>query len=716
MRGSSLCRHCRLPLRLLGPEAGPFCCYGCRIAFRIVGDQGEGGEAAFQLAWLALGALLSMNIMTFSLLLYAKAVPSEMIAPFHLLLFLLSTPLFFLLGAPFFRGLLRETRTGSFGMDSLIGSGAGAAYLYSTFAWITGREEVYFDTGTMILVLVTLGRLLEASARAHAADGIKRLLSLTPLVATVRVGSTEVRKPAETVCRGEEILVRPGEQVPIDGEVIEVMGRANVDESMLSGEARPVEKGIGDRVYAATFNGECPFWIRAAAPLSDSLFCQMVSLMERAQRERGQMARLADRLSGRFVPLVFACAAITGLYWWREAGGSAAFFNALAVLLVACPCALGLAIPMVVSVGVGRAAREGVWVRSAKTFEILPKVDTIFFDKTGTLTEGKPAFSSLFLSRRSGTDPERLFSIAASLAFFSEHLLARALAAAAAERRLPRLPVSGFESRPGFGSLGKIDIEGARQIVALGSRRWMEENGFAIDPSLDAEIAVSEGKSLVFCGWDGRVRGLFLFADRLRPEAAETIELLRRAHLTLHLLSGDQRPVVEEIGRRLPGLFVRAERLPAEKREEIRRAKERGETVAMIGDGINDAAALAESDVGIAVGSGSDVAKETADVSLVRTDLRKIPWLIVFSKRAARTMKQNLFWAFFYNGIGVVLAAMGLLRPILAALAMVASSLLVIGNSLRLRSFPAAFVSWEAFPKSEDPAEREAARSFDGGR
>ncbi|MBI3804516.1 MAG: cation-translocating P-type ATPase [Nitrospirae bacterium] len=694
MKTLLLCRHCRLPIRFPArSETDPFCCYGCRIAFHIVGEQGEGGEAAFQLAWLALGALLSMNIMTFSLLLYSGAVPPGMVPSFHFILFLLSTPLFLLLGAPFFNGLVRELQTGSFGMESLIASGAGAAYLYSTFAWITGREEVYFDTGTMILVLVTLGRLLEAVARAHAADGIKRLLSLTPLLATVRAGSTQIEKPAEKIQVGEEILIRPGGQIPVDGSVLEAgEGRATVDESMLTGEARPVEKGMGDAVYAATVNGESPLWIRATAPLADSLFSQMVRLMERAMMERGQMARLADRVSGQFVPLIFAIAGAVGLFWWRRAGGTTAFFHLLAVLLVACPCALGLAVPMAISVAVGRAAREGVLVRSAKAFELLPKIRSIFFDKTGTLTEGRPAFLAVLLAENSTTGSERLFSISAPLAFFSEHLLAKALCAEAAARDLRRVSVASFENRPGLGVCGEIEVEGIDQRVWMGSRRWMEENGLTLDAGLNRESsrAASEGKSLVFCGWKGRVQGAFLFSDRLRPETTEALSLLQAEPLSLHLLSGDQRAVAEEIGRLLPSLSICAERLPAEKRDEIRRAKGGGEIVAMVGDGINDAAALAEADVGIAVGSGSDVAKETADVSLVHTDLRKIAWLISFSKRASRIMHQNLFWAFFYNGIGVALAAMGLLRPLLAALAMVFSSLLVIGNSLRLKSFPPA--------------------------
>jgi len=688
MKRTTHCRHCRLPIRS-GPSASdPFCCYGCRLAFRIVGEQGEGGEAAFLLARLALGGLLSMNIMTFSLLLYGKKIPPEVIPSFQLLLFLHATPLMFLLGFPFFRGLWQESRRLTFGMDSLIALGAGAAYFYSTFAWLAGEEGVYFDTGSMILVLVTLGRFLEATARAQAADGVKRLLSLAPLTATVLIGGGEIQKPAEEVQKGEIIRVRPGEQIPIDGAVIE--GEADgglVDESMLTGESRPVEKRVGDRVYAATLNGETPLTIEAIAPLSRSLFRQMVFLMEKAQQGRGEMARLADRISSFFVPTVLLCAIGTALFWWRQSGGTAALFNALAVLLVACPCALGLATPMVISVGVGRAAREGILIRSSRVFEILPKITTVFFDKTGTLTEGKPALAAIVLPSRGSVDSRALLAIGASLAQPSEHVLSRSLVAAAVARGIPLYPTVGFENHPGLGMTGQVQIDGEGKWVWVGSRRWMKEKGLLFDPLIEAQSAqaASEGKSLVFCGWEGAVQGGFIFADRLRAEAAEGVFLLRREGLSLHLLSGDQKRAVEEIGRELPGCAVHAERLPHEKCEAIRRAKEGGETVAMVGDGINDAAALAGADVGIAIGSGSDVAKESADVSLVQTDLRKIAWLIRFTRPAFRTIKQNLFWAFFYNILGVGLAMAGMLQPILAALAMILSSLLVIWNSLRLR-------------------------------
>lgn len=629
-----------------------------------------------------------MNIMTFSLLLYGKSIPREMIPSFHLLLFLHATPLMLLLGVPFFKGLLQESRTFSFGMDSLIALGAGAAYLYSTVAWLTGEEEVYFDTGTMILVLVTLGRFLEATARAQAADGIKRLLSFSPLTATVLIGGGEIQKPAEEIQRGEVIRVRPGEQIPADGEVIEGGSGSLVDESMLTGEARPVEKRVGDRVYAATLNGEAPLTIRTVAPLAGALFHQMISLMDKAQQERGEMARLADRISSFFVPAVLLCAMGTALFWRQRSGGSAAFFNALAVLLVACPCALGLATPMAISVGIGRAAREGILIRSSRVFEMLPKVATVYFDKTGTLTEGKPALSSILFPSRGTIGSGPLLTVAASLAQLSEHLLARSLVAAGIERGCPLYEIAGFKNYPGFGMAGQVQADGKGKWIWLGSRRWMEENGLRFDSLLEAESrrAASEGKSLVFCGWEGSVQGGFVFADRLRAEAAEAVSLLQREGVSVHLLSGDQKQAAEEIGRKLPGCAIHAERLPHEKCEEIRQTKKRGAAVAMVGDGINDAAALAEADIGLAVGSGSDVAKETADVSLVRNDLRKITWLIKFSRQTFRTMKQNLFWAFFYNIIGVGFAMAGLLQPILAAVAMTVSSLLVIWNSLRLRT------------------------------
>lgn len=696
MRSVQLCLHCRLPVRAVKkPE--PFCCYGCRLAFKMVGEQGEGGEAAFLLARLALGALFAMNVMTFSLLLYANVIGAGMKPTFHLLLFLLSTPVMLLLGYPFFKTLIGEIATLSFGMESWIAVGSGAAYLYSTLALINGKEAVYFDTATMILVLVTFGRFLEASARAKSTDGIKRLLSLAPLEASVLSEGGEIRKPAEAVKPGEMVLVRPGEQIPVDGIVVAPVssGSAPVDESMLTGESRPAEKKRGDRIFAATYNGESPLVVETTHPLSESLFHQMARLMEAAQQSRGKVARFVDRVSFFFVPSVSLFALLTGLFWWRQAGVESGWMQALAVLLVACPCALGLAAPIVLSVSIGRAAEEGVLIRSGEALEKMIGVGTIFFDKTGTLTDGKPALSAIVLDPKEKAGATKLLAAAASVARFSEHLLAKALARSADREGLSVLPVDQFQNYPGMGIKGRILGERGWRPVFVGSGRWMEENRLGLSPFLTGSAEQADGKNILFCGWEGSVRGFFVFSERLRPGATGALSALRRQGRSIHLLTGDTANAAAEAGVQLFPISLHAGRLPGEKREEIRKMKKKGNGVAMVGDGINDAPSLAEADVGIAVGSGSDLAKETADISLVHSDLRKIPWLFDFAVEARRIMRQNLFWAFFYNLAGMALAASGLLKPVLSTAAMAASSLIVVWNSLRLRRYPSLPLSEE---------------------
>ncbi|HZR46737.1 MAG TPA: heavy metal translocating P-type ATPase, partial [Candidatus Manganitrophaceae bacterium] len=577
-------------------------------------------------------------------------------------------------------------------------------------ALIHGSEAVYFDTATMILVLVTFGRFLAASARAKSTDGIQRLLSLAPLEASVLSEGGEIRKAAEKVKPGEMVLVRPGEKIPVDGTVVAPIssGGATVDESILTGESRPAEKRRGDRVFAATCNGESPLVVEATHPLSESLFHQMVRLMEAAQRSRGQVARFVDRVSFFFVPSVSLFALLTAFFWWRQAGAESGLMHALAVLLVACPCALGLAAPMVLSVSIGRAAEEGILIRSGDALEKMIRVGTIFFDKTGTLTDGKPALSAIVLDPKEKGGATKLLAAAASVAHFSEHLLSKALVRAAEGAGLSLLPVDPFQNHPGLGIKGRILSEGGWRPVFVGSGRWMTENRLDLSPLLKSSAERAEGKNLLFCGWGGSVRGFFVFSERLRPEAAGAVSALRSQGRSIHLLTGDTAKAAGEVGARLFPILLHAERLPGEKREEIRKVKEKGERVAMVGDGINDAPSLAEADIGIAVGPGSDLAKETADISLVHPDLRKIPWLFDFAAEAHRVMRQNLFWAFFYNLAGLALAASGLLRPVLSAGAMAASSLIVVWNSLRLRRYR-SLPPWEETKsrQSGDEMERE---------
>jgi Cu+-exporting ATPase len=585
-------------------------------------------------------------------------------------------------------------------MFTLIAIGTGAAYAYSVAATLFpgvlppsarhgGKVEVYFEAAAVIVVLVLLGQVLELRARSSTAGAIRALLGLAPKTARViRDGGHEEDVPLDSVQPGDRLRVRPGEKVPVDGVVIE--GGSAVDESMMTGEPIPVAKSTGDRVIGGTVNGTGGFVMRAERVGSETLLAQIVRMVNEAQRSRAPIQRLADRVSAVFVPAVIAVAASTALVWGLagpEPRLAHAVVNSVAVLIIACPCALGLATPMSIMVGMGRGAQAGILIKNAEALELLEKVDTLIVDKTGTLTEGKPRLVSLVAVPPYGE--EEVLRLAAAIERRSEHPLAAAVVRAAGERGLALEEAADFRSVAGKGVLGRVN----NHAIALGTENFLQE--IAIDLGTLRDHAASlrrDGQTVLFAAIDGRAAGLLAVADPVKESTPEAISILHAAGIRIVMVTGDNRATAEAVAGKLGLDEIHAEVLPAAKMEIVKRFQAQGRVVAMAGDGVNDAPALAQADVGIAMGGGTDVAIESAAVTLVKGDLRGIARARRLSQATMRNIRQNLFFAFVYNVLGVPLAAgvlypafRLLLSPIAAAAAMSMSSVSVIGNALRLR-------------------------------
>ena len=605
-------------------------------------------------------------------------------------------------GWPFFVRAWQSIRNKSPNMFTLIGLGVAVSFLYSVVATVApswfpptlrdehGQVGVYFEVAAVIVTLVLLGQVLELRARGRTSAAIRALLRLTPKMGRrIREDGTEEDVPLDQIQVGDRLRVRPGEKVPVDGVVLE--GASAVDESMVSGEPIPVEKQPGDRVVGATINGTGSLVMRAERVGSETLLARIVQMVAEAQRSRAPIQKLADRVSQYFVPAVILVAIATFVAWsllGPEPRMAYALVNAVAVLIIACPCALGLATPISIMVAMGRGATMGILFRNAEAIEILCKVDTLVMDKTGTLTEGKPKLVAVVPA--DGINDTEVLRLAAGLERGSEHPLAAAILAGARERNVGPAPVQGFESITGMGVKGRID----GRAVALGNRALVESLGFDLRDWLErAEAMRREGQTVMFVIDAGRVAGLLAVADPIKATAAEAIADLHREGLRLVMLTGDSRTTAEAVARRLGIDEVMAEVQPQDKASVVKRLQQEGHVVAMAGDGINDAPALAQADVGIAMGTGTDIAMESADVTLVRGDLRGIVRARRLSRATVRNIRQNLFFAFVYNAIGVPIAAgvlypaLGLLlSPIFAAAAMSFSSVSVIGNALRLRT------------------------------
>jgi Cu+-exporting ATPase len=615
--------------------------------------------------------------------------------------FLLGTPVVLWGGWPFFARGAASLRSRQLNMFTLIAIGTGAAWLYSALATALpgifpasfrgpdGEVAVYFEAAAVIVTLVLLGQVLELRARSQTGAAIRALLGLAPKTARrVDDAGSETDVPLDAVRVGDRLRVRPGEKVPVDGVVLE--GRSSVDESMLTGEAMPVAKGQGDPVTGATVNGTGSLVIRAERVGSATLLARIVQMVAEAQRSRAPIQRLADVVAGWFVPAVIGAAVATFAVWAAfgpEPRMAYALINAVAVLIIACPCALGLATPMSIMVATGKAAMSGVLFRNAEAIELLRDVDTIVVDKTGTLTEGKPRLVRVVAE--SGFEESDVLQLAASLERASEHPLAEAIVAGAAERGVAPAEVSDFDSRTGRGVVGRV----AERAVAIGNRRLMEELGIDVAPvAAMAEEMRAEAQTVMFLAVDATLAGLLGVADPIKESTPEAVRALHGEGLRVVMLTGDSRTTAEAVAKQLGVDEVMADVLPDQKAQAVKKLQGEGHIVAMAGDGVNDAPALAQAHVGIAMGTGTDVAIESAGVTLVRGDLRGILRARRLSRGTMRNIRQNLFFAFAYNALGVPVAAgilypaFGLLlSPMIAAAAMSLSSVSVIGNSLRLR-------------------------------
>ena len=686
------------------PGSCPIC--GMALEPRTISDTEEPNEELEDMTRrLQIGAVLTVPLFLLAMSDLMPGQPLQHAFSAQLLTFVqlaLATPVVIWGGWPFFQRGWWSIVNRSPNMFTLIALGTGVAYAYSVVATLfptifpasfRGHGDaiaVYFEVSAVIIVLVLVGQVLELRARSRTSSAIKALLGLAPKTARlVRQDGHDEEIGLDLIKPGDILRVRPGERIPVDGVIIE--GASAVDESMITGEAIPVEKQQDDKVTGGTVNGTGAFMMRAERVGSETLLAQIVRMVGEAQRSRAPIQRLADKVSSYFVPAVIVAAAVTFAAWsiaGPEPRMAYAIVNAVAVLIIACPCALGLATPMSIMVGTGRGAGAGVLIKNAEALEVLEKVDTVIVDKTGTLTEGKPRVSSVVTF--AGVSESELLRLAASIERGSEHPLASAIVNAAKERNLPLSEAKGFQSITGKGVVGKIE----GHDVALGNDRLLEElNIDASAANQRAEALRNQGGTVMFVTVDGRLEGMIAVADPIKESTEEAIKALREEGIRVVMVTGDNRLTAEAVARKLGITDVEANVLPDQKGDVVRGLQSAGRVVAMAGDGVNDAPALAMAHVGIAMGTGTDVAIESAGITLVKGDLRAIVRARKLSKATMRNIRQNLFFAFIYNALGIPIAAgllypvVGLLlSPMIASAAMSFSSVSVIGNALRLRN------------------------------
>ncbi|WP_147802269.1 heavy metal translocating P-type ATPase [Alkalicoccus halolimnae] len=610
--------------------------------------------------------------------------PQQMLLPAWLMngyvQWALATPVQFYAGWQFYKGGWKSLRGGSANMDVLVAMGTSAAYFYSVYLIAAGEMSFYFETSAVIITLVLLGKLLEAGAKGKTSEAIKKLMGMQAKKALVIREGTEQLVPIEEVKEGDTIKVRPGEKIPVDGTVTN--GVTSVDESMLTGESVPVDKMEGDSVTGATINKHGTISFRATKVGKDSALAQIIRVVEEAQGSKAPIQRMVDVIANYFVPAAFSVAVLSFLGWYFIAGASfeVALINFTAVLVIACPCALGLATPTSIMVGTGKGAENGILFKGGQYLERAHKIDTIVLDKTGTLTKGEPEVTDIITVP--GFDENEFISLTAAVEAGSEHPLGQAIVKYAASKGNTTQEVNKFEAVPGHGVKGVL----SGKEVLIGTKKLMKENGIDTSPlEKDAENLEADGKTVMYAAANGNLIGTAAVADQLKDSSALAVKELKDLGYHVAMITGDNKRTAAAIGRMVGITTVYSEVLPEDKASIVKELQAQNKSVMMVGDGINDAPALAVADIGAAIGTGTDVAMEAADITLMNGDLRTILQTIQLSQKTMRNIKQNLFWAFVYNSIGIPIAALGFLAPWVAGAAMAFSSVSVVSNALRLK-------------------------------
>ncbi len=669
-----------------------FCSTGCQRTF-------ESPEAELKTmktrVMIALGGVLVLAILRAAAFIALAAgativtwapIPQLPWFTWGMWLFILVTPVQFIGGWGFYKGTWSAIKTRSINMDTLIALGTTVAYLYSVAVIFfpevlpvkVEERDVYFEVSAVIIAFVLLGKYMEELIKKRSSAAVRKLMDLKPASAHVIREGAEMEVPAESVMVGEIVIVKTGEKIPTDGVVIE--GASSVDESMLTGESMPVDKKPGAAMIGGTLNKTGLLRFKATRVGAETALAQIIKLVEEAQASSAPIQRIADQVTGYFVPAVVATAFVAFFGWWALGNFPQGLLAFIAVLIIACPCALGIATPAALMVGVGKGAEAGILIRGGEVLERARSLTTVVFDKTGTLTRGEPAVTDIV--PLAGIGDSEILRLAAAVEAGSEHPLGEAIVRAARHRNIELPKLTDFEAIPGHGIRGMADSH----AVLLGNRRLFAREGIDARPAEEAMARLEhEGKTAMLIGAGGKLAGVIAVADTLKPEAGEAIAALQKENIEVVMLSGDNRRTAEAIGRELGIANVIAEVLPGDKASVVQDLQKRGKVVAMVGDGVNDAPALAAADIGIAIGSGSDVAKETGGIILVRDDVRAVVTSIRLSRATLFKIKQNLFWAFIYNSIGIPVAALGFLNPIIAAAAMALSSLSVIVNSALLK-------------------------------
>ena len=683
------CFQCGIPITgkpvqyKIDGEIKDFCCFGCYLIYKTTGLRGDEGTALAFLGRFGFGYFLAMLVFMLSTYIYGfHMTPDDPQALMFVnfikwVIVILATPVMLILGIPILRNALSGGKI-NLNTDTLIAIGAFSAYFLSLYSVFTGGHSFYFETATMILVLVTFGRYLETSSRAKASNFMKELLKLSPEKATVIRDGKEVEVSKDEIKVGDIVKIKPGDKIPADGIVIE--GQGHVDESILTGETKPVLKKVGDELFTGTTNIDGSFKIKVHKPAEDWTLNRFISLMKEIRNTKAPINRITDTIAAWFLPVVITIALGAFAYWYYHEGFEKALIVSMSVLLISCPCAFSIGAPLALWIGLGEAMREGIIIRGADVLEKLSSVKHVFFDKTGTITERNMIVSQVF------SEEENVLEKACAVEKNSEHPLAKSFISYAVQKGIKcDKDAEFFKVHFGKGVEGIVDGE----KVYIGSKSFMEEIGCKISENiLEIEKKAEEnGEIPVFIAVGDKVKGIITFAQKIKEEAPKAINALKKLKVNISILTGDTPYFAKVLKEKLGIEDVRAGLLPEDKLKAIKEAKNKGKTVSMVGDGINDAPALVEADIGIAMGCGTDLTRESANVSLLNDDLRKIPLMIILARKVKKVIYTNMFWAFIYNIIGIGLAVMGKLNPIFAAFAMVLSSAFVIANSIRVKNW-----------------------------